>query len=81
MTQQLSKTNWKTIDTAPRDGTAILVFVECQGWDVVGWARWADYSGVKGWMPYGFSDIPGVLGLANPSHWQPIPSPPTANKR
>lgn len=75
-------TFWPTIDSAPKDGTPILVarYDDTFGW-VRGWAAWESVPGklgfgkVGGWLARGFYDPPGELGLGNPTHWCPIPSP------
>jgi hypothetical protein len=70
-------TKWFAIETAPRDGSPILVarYMEDWGW-IRGWAKWADVRGVTGWLAYGMFEVPGNLGLAHPTHWTPIPEPP-----
>lgn len=70
---------WRPIETAPKDGTPILVtrHDETFGW-VRGWAQWESERGISGWVARGFFAIPGVLGLANPTHWQHLPAPPIA---
>lgn len=72
--------DWRSIETAPRDGTPILVARHMRefGW-IRGWAQWqslefAGYDG--GWVSYGMFEPFGNLGLAEPTHWQPIPEPP-----
>ena len=83
---------WRPIETAPRDGTAILVarLNLAMGW-VVGHARWERQATghadalmfgtrprvIEGWLSRGFTDPPGNLGLSMPSHWMPLPAPPT----
>lgn len=69
---------WRSMDSAPRDGTPILVFRRIHGWSVYGWARWVDVMDISGWIAHGFFDPPGELGLADPDCWQPLslPSPP-----
>jgi hypothetical protein len=70
---------WQPIETAPRDGTPVLVCRDMGnpwGW-VRGWSRWVDVRGISGWLSHGMFDVPGDLGLGNPTHWQPLPvSPP-----
>lgn len=38
-------------------------------------------AGIDGWIPRGFTDPPGELGLGNPTHWMPLPSPPEYRRR
>lgn len=63
---------WMPIETAPRDGTRVLVYIEGGGlyWRII--ARTLDESG--GW----YTD-PGKHHV-QPTHWQPIPAPPEAGK-
>jgi hypothetical protein len=59
---------WQPIETAPKDGTCVLLFYP----DlmirsvVVGW------YGSEGWVSDGF----WVLDKLKPSHWMPLPDPP-----
>ena len=75
----LREAGWRDISTAPRDGTPVLVsrdMGEPWGW-VRGWSRWVDVRGIAGWISQGFFEIPGNLGLGHPTHWQPLPPPPS----
>lgn len=68
---------WMPIETAPKDGTTVWLYVNCQGWDVIGSGRWVETFGITGWIAQGITDPPGNLGLANPSHWK-LPTYPKA---
>lgn len=60
---------WQPIETAPKDGTDILVGFAHQDRPsvVVGWFdKWAEY------------DSQNVL-KGNPTHWMPLPPPPEAD--
>jgi hypothetical protein len=64
-------TDWRTIDSAPRDGTAILVFAPGRS------DRWEGDLGDLicrcAWHPdAGFC----VCELRDPTHWMPLPEPP-----
>lgn len=74
--------DWRPIETAPRDATSILLFQRSHVDKPVYEAWWAqDYEGGPGyWMtPIGPAGR-GYTILANgpnaPSHWMPLPSPP-----
>lgn len=62
--------NWPPIETAPKDGTEILIWVErphryrAAWWD----ERYGAY--VDTWMCY-----------EDATHWQPLPDPPTGTER
>lgn len=77
---ELRQSLWQPIETAPRDGTTILVFKftpPC--WPIIGLAFWYGLGDISGWMSYGIPQVssePNNLGLAHPSHWMPLPSPP-----
>ena len=70
---------WQPIETAPMDGTVVLVgrdMGECWGF-VRGYGHYEDLGGgVCGWISQGFSEPPGNLGLGNPTHWKPLPDSP-----
>ena len=53
---------WQPIDTAPKDGTAVLLS-NGGGLPVIG-----DRSGNHGWT--------FRAGVFQPTHWMPLPSPP-----
>lgn len=62
---------WRPIETAPKDGTHILVWMrhEAYGFKAEGvdTARWTDHNG-GGWVTW----LSGT-----PTHWMPLPSAPT----
>lgn len=58
---------WRPIDTAPRDGTMVQLWVRGK-WS---YGRFVSSCGVNKWMS-------GVVMLhPDPAHWMPIPAPPT----
>jgi hypothetical protein len=68
--------DWQPIDTAPKDGTEILLF-DGEVVTVGGWIsevdQGADYEGqgliAPGWWSLALKDN-------KPTHWQPLPPPP-----
>jgi hypothetical protein len=76
--------DWLTIDSAPKDGTRILIRFEHDNykyaspedrdrWEEVCIAHWVDHSG-GGWTWHGICGIP--------THWMPLPLPaPPAQKQ
>lgn len=68
--------DWKPIDTAPRDGTHVLVFIPlarrieiafCHG-------EMPKRSGFSGWA----TNEGDLTEEAAPTHWMPLPEPPPA---
>lgn len=66
-------TGWQPIETAPKDGTEIIIGHDKKGWRTV--ARWLDDG--EGFFEVNNdpSDSWG-WGSMMPTHWQPLPSPP-----
>lgn len=61
-------TGWQPIETAPKDGTDFLAFVPF---------RKTHHVMVGAFVPSGhFSSWPGRWDY-KPTHWQPLPEPPT----
>jgi hypothetical protein len=63
---------WRQMDTAPQDGTEVLVFVD--GHVAVAASnggRW--YGMVAGKRA---DDSTGAVDLGTPTHWRPLPPPP-----
>jgi hypothetical protein len=71
---------WLPIETAPKDGTVVLLFRRVDPWNVIGYGRWEGGDPrtvfVSGWVTGYFNDPPGNLGLAAPTHWMPLPASP-----
>jgi hypothetical protein len=74
---------WRPIETAPRDGTAILLYNAKRGGSWIG--RWhpVAVSGYRFENPWGslmlnHEYLPNRNGNARPSHWMPLPQPPSA---
>lgn len=66
---QVREAEWQPIETAPRDGTAVLVWLrEYKGRD-----RFTSY--VAQFDGYSWVSVPGKYTWA-PTHWQPLPPPP-----
>jgi hypothetical protein len=78
---------WQPIETAPKDGTHILLFDPEADYD----SSWNDYEGrylpriaVAHWKPYpnGYGGwkgyYSGIDAIENPTHWMPLPEPPGA---
>lgn len=66
---------WQPIETAPKDGTAILItrstqFESEEGWHVVRWD--------EDWWQVHCGKFDHLLRGADPTHWQPLPALPAA---
>lgn len=67
---------WQPISTAPKDGTDVLV---CQG-ATVAVAHWNLHLGGPGWLDDSGAaqhDYWNYVGCISPTHWMPLPEPPT----
>lgn len=77
--------DWQPIETAPRDGTTVLLWWRREELDVAYWACgvWREFGdGSRGWMGESFhASAPEtwtrLLG-ERPTHWMPLPTPPEA---
>lgn len=78
MTDQQKPTGWQPIDTAPKDGTRVLLWCVhahaayatdpvAEGWEAAVVGEWIDHNG-GGWTWH------GVCGRM--THWQPLPGRP-----
>ena len=84
-------TEWRPIETAPRDGTPVLLYIPGENsWNrldgtpdmVVG--IWTNFSMETGWFSdcgdvdqgYESTGAYFVHDTHNPTHWMPLPSPP-----
>lgn len=72
--------NWQPIETAPKDGTLILV-TGCNGFRRV-LAAWYvgdneayGHDGKAHWR--GVLNAQGPIFIADPTHWMKLPNPPT----
>ena len=78
--------DWKPIETAPKDGTCVLCYTEPSSREGrIHVLTWMNYAG-----PVGFADLDGRvkkdggmwivgtgLSIYFPTHWMPLPEPPT----
>lgn len=68
---------WRPIETAPKDGTPVLLFFPAgphHGGAIEGW--W--FSSPKE-IDDGWETIIGTIG--EPTHWRPLPDPPEGEKK
>lgn len=72
---------WQPIETAPKDGTVVLLFVP-ESTDTDGvrvgffsyWAAYGDWYGDES-ASHSLSNLYG-----KPTHWMPLPAPPTSQQ-
>jgi len=74
-------TDWQPIETAPKDGTDIIVMYIDIDTQCVRTAFWLDYEydpSQDGWWTYDCSEVGGALmtRIYAPTHWMPLPEPP-----
>lgn len=84
-------TDWRPIETAPRDGRAILVHrniwpgtstgfsEECNGHNTYVAEWWADEAGAGCWICY-MDRVIDPRCPVDPTHWRPLPPPPATNR-
>lgn len=73
---------WRDIETAPKDGTFVLVI--CDGAWCPSISRWNGGRSHPDGTPFdeGWGDELGTFhipGLNMPTHWMPLPEPPTSS--
>ena len=78
---------WERIETAPRDGTDILVCFDCASVLVAHIAWWRSKEDSPeftdedvGWWSYTRGSVTQEMldGYRTPTHWMPLPDPPEA---
>lgn len=65
------------IETAPKDGTIILVFNDNQ-WIFASWSK-ASHVPLYGFTDYHAHHDPENVSLIRPTHWAPLPEYPETN--
>ena len=70
---------WQPIESAPKDGTKILLYYQDRSRVVCGHWYWDGYA--KKPRPYWTSDNEQLWGRyfhreTSPTHWMPLPEPP-----
>ena len=63
---------WQDIETAPKDGTNILLFVPYGNQVLISrWTRFSQMQGQWAWSDFKTGPLP-----YDPTHWMPLPPPP-----
>jgi hypothetical protein len=73
--------NWQPIETAPKDGTVVLLFSPDADGPQIILAQWREYvdaddptNKLSAWYDYWDEDAPEIeVGL---THWHSVPEPP-----
>ena len=73
--------SWQPIETAPKDGTWILVFEPSRypphhhvvQWGPPEWGDWPDT-----WVTMALGPNPDTYDAEDATHWMPLPEPPSA---
>ncbi len=68
---------WQPIETAPRNGSRVLVFEPPA---TIGVALWARQELRRGAMRWCVADSEDGVATYTPTHWQPLPDPPKRNE-
>jgi len=71
---------WKPIDSAPKDGTRVLfgrkAWVTIGRWQTVDYDHYAGMS-IRAWVAdTAGRESPRMVTDFQPTHWQPLPPPP-----
>lgn len=59
---------WQPMETAPKDGTEVLVFSKYEDIVIAKWAEWGGRDG--GWI------VGMEYAVSSPTHWMSLPEPP-----
>ena len=63
---------WQPIETAPKDGTVVLIYSPADG-VMSSHLHWGNWQGMV-WRSVGHVDFE----RSKPTHWMPLPAPPKA---
>lgn len=75
----MDENGWLPIETAPKDGSSILVGLQPRPTDPCGAVDQAEWD--DGWIAIGGKcDAGNGLGY-EPTHWQPLPNPPVLKEQ
>jgi hypothetical protein len=63
---------WQPIETAPKDGTRIVALSNKKGLGLPSFIHWDDGA----WCGMTYEDEKRLV-IYDPTHWMPLPTPPT----
>jgi hypothetical protein len=78
LTQEQESRGWRPIETAPKDGSAVLVYFPDIGVCEVLWSTQVFEDGFWSVSDNKFEDRPLRGWSTEPTHWMPVPDPPAA---
>jgi hypothetical protein len=78
LTQEQESRGWRPIETAPKDGSAVLVYFPDIGVCEVLWSTQVFEDGFWSVSDNKFEDRPLRGWSTEPTHWMPLPDPPAA---
>jgi hypothetical protein len=67
---------WRPIDSAPRDGTRVIL-----GWDSGEPSRFGFHQRNADWKGWRATSLEIGFPKKPPTHWQPMPTPPTGDEK
>lgn len=73
-------TDWQPIETAPKDGTCILV-CDYFGTAIASWQVPGEEAAAEGCEPTWLAHSQECEEYLDPTYWQPLPEPPKAEAR
>lgn len=71
-------TAWQQIETAPKDGTTVVVYDPTLNFDRVTMAAWDRDEATEGGQCW--REDSHNFDRLNPTHWMPLPSPPASSR-
>lgn len=76
---------WQPIETAPRDGSAVLLYQKKPHAEVARYESDTNeievgFYSEEGWRVFGFHGDESERDFA-PTHWMPLPQPPADNQK
>lgn len=75
----MTTTDWRPIETAPRDDTRILLYATLRGASLGGHDQKKDYGKwvvIGAWSTCYETWVDGSQCTPEPTHWMPLPAPP-----
>lgn len=74
------ESQWQAIDTAPKDGTTVLLFLPNSATNDIVFGYWAEdcYPGGGVWYEQNGSDSAFPIDV-DATHWMPLPAPPATS--